>query len=316
MVMNPVLIQELRLRMRGGQAYLLLTGIILVFGGVCLSTFWALSNLLRPIAPFTVPSPSINVSGGIQSAAASGQAAGLQLDRLLISQRSIVFFLIMALWAVMLAVLIVPGTTSGTLARERETRSLPLLLGTPLSTFSVVAGKLIAAASYVLLVIAAAIPLFAMVVMFGGVPPRQVVAVVIILLATTFAFTAMGVFVSAMAKNGLVACLISYAAALLVTVASYAVYLASSPLSKAVNTKYALYFSPLAAVMSAMDQNNLQLDTIVRQLFHEPGSRVPSEWWTLGHYPLWYVTTAAYGLAGLVFLVAASRAINPLRRWL
>ncbi|MBV8083325.1 MAG: ABC transporter permease subunit [Chloroflexi bacterium] len=312
--MNPVLVQELRVRMRGGQAYLLLTGIILVFGGVCLSTFWALSNLLRPIAPFAVPTPVGGVGGGVQSAAT--QTSSLQLDRLLISQRSVVFFLIMALWAVLLAALIVPGTTSGTVARERETRSLPLLLGTPLSTFGIVAGKLIAAASYVLLVIAAAIPLFAMVVMFGGVPLTQVLAVVIILLVTTFAFAAMGVYISSVARNGLLACLISYTLVLLVTVASYVVYLASSPLSKAINTKYALYFSPLAAVMSAMDQDNLQLDGIIRQLFRDPGARVPSDWWALSHYPLWQVTTVGYLLAGLLFLVAASRVINPLRRWL
>jgi ABC-type transport system involved in multi-copper enzyme maturation permease subunit len=301
--------------MRGGQAYLLLTGIILVFGGVCLSTFWALSNLLRPIAPFTLPTPVAGVGGAVQSGAAT-TTAGLQLDRVLISQRSVVFFLIMALWAVLLTALIVPGTSSGTVARERESRSLPLLLGTPLSTFGIVAGKLIAAASYVLLVMAAAIPLFAMVVMFGGVPLTQVVAVAIILLVTTFAFTAMGVYVSAVARNGLLACLTSYTLVLLVTIASYVVYLASSPLSKAVNTKYALYFSPLAAVMSAMDQNNLQLDGIVRQLFRDPGSRVPSDWWALSHYPLWQVTTVGYLLAGVIFLLAASRAINPLRRWL
>src|SRR5205809_5256858 len=102
MVMNPVLVHELRLRMRGGQAYLLLTGIILLFGVVCLATFWALTNLLRPIAPFPItPTTTTTVAGAA--------AAGPPLDRLLISQRSIVFFLIMSLWAVLMTALIVPG---------------------------------------------------------------------------------------------------------------------------------------------------------------------------------------------------------------
>jgi hypothetical protein len=43
---------------------------------------------------------------------------------------------------------------------------------------------------------------------------------------------------------------------------------------------------------------------------------VPSDWWALSHYPLWQVTTVGYLLAGVIFLLAASRAINPLRRWL
>ncbi|MBV8281562.1 MAG: ABC transporter permease subunit, partial [Candidatus Eremiobacteraeota bacterium] len=191
MVLNPVLGQELRLRMRDGQAYVLLTAVILVFGGVCLATFWSLTNLLRPVAPFPVQVVS-------QQASIPTQGAAPQLDRLLISQRSVVFFLIMALWAILLTALIVPGASSGTLAREKETNSLPLLLGTPLSAFSVVAGKMLASASYILLVIAASIPLFSMVVMFGGVALQEVAAVIVIVLATAFAFTAFGVFVSSL----------------------------------------------------------------------------------------------------------------------
>jgi len=47
----------------------------------------------------------------------------------------------------------------------------------------------------------------------------------------------------------------------------------------------------------------------------EPGTRVAGEWWALGHYPLWYVTVAAYLVIGFLLLLGASRAINPLRKW-
>ena len=307
MTLNPVLMQDLRLRMRGGQAYLLLSAIILAFGGVCLATFWAITNLLRPSAPFTIP---------LTGPAAASATQAPPLDRILIAQRGVVFFLIMALWAILLAALIVPGSTSGAIARERETHSLGLLLGTPISTLSIVWGKLFSAASYILLVIAAGIPLFSLVVMFGGISSREVAAVVIVLVVTTFAFASLGVLVSALAKNGLLASLVSYTLVLLFTVGSYVVYLASSPLSKAVSTKYVLYFSPLAAVVSALTQSNLQLNSIVSQVFREPGTRVAGEWWAIGHYPLWYVTTAGYFVCGILFLLIASRAINPLRRWI
>lgn len=304
MVVNPVLVQELRTRMRGGQAYLLLTAIILVFGGVCLATFWAITNLLRPSAPFTVP--LVGTQGSQPP----------PIDRILVAQRGVIFFLIMSLWAVLLTALIVPGATSGTIARERETHSLPLLMGTPLSAISVVLGKLFASASYILLVIAAGIPLFSLVIMFGGIPANEIAAVAVIVVVTTFAYTSLGVFVSSMARNGLLASLVTYTIVLALTLGSYVAYLASSPISKALNMKYALYFSPLAAIMSALTQSNSQLNSIVGQLFREPGTRVAGEWWAMGHYPLWYVTTAAYLVAGIVFVVAASRAINPLRRWL
>ncbi|HLY68017.1 MAG TPA: ABC transporter permease subunit, partial [Chloroflexota bacterium] len=201
-------------------------------------------------------------------------------------------------------------------AREREMHSLPLLLGTPLSALSVVAGKMVGAASYILLVVAAGVPLFTLVIMFGGIPPKQIGAIALILVVTAFGFSALGVFISSISRNGLLASLITYTLVLALTVGSYAVYLVASPLSKAVSMKYALYFSPLAAVMSAMTQSNSQLNSIVSQLFREPGTRVAGEWWALGHYPLWYVTVAAYLVGGVLLLLAASRAINPLRKWL
>ncbi|HLG69887.1 MAG TPA: ABC transporter permease [Chloroflexota bacterium] len=303
--MNPVLVQEMRVRMRGGTAYLLLTTIILVFGAFSLATFWAITNIVRPVAPVA-----------IQVAGAPAPAQGLPIDRILVSQRGPIFFLVMALWAIVLTAFIVPGTTSGSIARERETRTLPLVMSTPLSPLSVVTGKLLAAGSYVVLVIAAGIPLFTLVVMFGGIPNNQLAAVAAIVLVTAFAFSALGVFVSSIARNGLLASLITYTIVLALTLGSYAVYMAASPLSKAVSMKYALYFSPLAAIVSALTQTNSQLNSIVSQFFREPGTRVAGEWWSIGHYPLWYVTTAGYLIVGVLLVLAASRAINPLRRWI
>src|SRR5581483_2302964 len=166
------------------------------------------------------------------------------------------------------------------------------------------------------LVIAAGIPLFTLVAMFGGIPRNELLTVAVIVLVTAFTFSALGVFVSSIARNGLLASLVTYTIVLAVTLGSYAVYMASSPLSKAVSMKYALYFSPLAAIMSALTQSNAQLNSIVSQFFREPGTRVAGEWWALGHYPLWCITTLAYLLAGVVLLLATSRVINPLRRWL
>ena len=57
-----------RTRMRGGTAYLLLTVTILVFGGFTLATFWAITNLVRPVAPITAP------LAGAGIAAAAGAA--------------------------------------------------------------------------------------------------------------------------------------------------------------------------------------------------------------------------------------------------
>jgi len=304
MSVAPVLVQDMRTRMRAGSAYLLLTSIILAFGGFTLGTFWAITNVIRPVA----------IPGGVAPVGAPPQAP--PIDRILISQRGPIFLLVMALWAVVIIALIVPAATSGSIAREREMRTLPLILSTPLSALSIVTGKLLASLSYIVLVAATGVPLFTLVAMFGGVAANQLVSVLVVVLVTAFAFAALGVFVSALARNGLLASLVTYSVVLALTLGSYAVYLAASPLSKAVSMKYALYFSPLAAVVSAMTQSNSQLNSIVSQFFREPGTRVAGEWWNLSHYPLWWVTTIAYLVLGVLMLVAASRAINPLRRWI
>src|SRR5207244_5551663 len=132
MILNPVLVQDMRMRMRGGTSYLLLTSVILGFGGFTLATFWAITNIVRPVAAVTVP-----IAG-----AATAQAQ--PLDRLLVSQRGAIFFLLMALWAVMLIAFIVPGATSGTIARERELGTLPLIMSTPLGPLAIIAAKLLA----------------------------------------------------------------------------------------------------------------------------------------------------------------------------
>src|SRR5947207_7196394 len=208
MILNPVLVQDMRMRMRGGTSYLLLTSVILGFGGFTLATFWAITNVVRPVAAVTVP-----IAG-----AATAQAQ--PLDRLLVSQRGAIFFLLMALWAVMLIAFIVPGATSGTIAREREMRTLPLIMSTPLSPLAIIVGKLLASASYVVLMAAAGIPLFTLVIMFGGVPGSQVISTAIVVLVTAFAFAALGVFISSVARNGLVASLITYAVVLILTLGS------------------------------------------------------------------------------------------------
>ncbi|MHB8620946.1 MAG: ABC transporter permease [Chloroflexota bacterium] len=302
MTANPVLLHELRTRMRGSTAYSLLTTIILVFGAFTLATYWVITSQIRPI------SAQVTVFSNTNERAP-------RLDHLLIAQRGAVFFLVMSLWAIVMAALIIPASTSGTISREREQHTLAILVGTPLRPASIVAGKLLGAVVYILLLVAAAIPVFSVVIMFGGIALDQAINVVIVLAATTFAFGALGVFISAATRNSLLASLLTYSIVLAVTLGSYALYLISSPLSKAAHLRYILYFSPLGAIVSALTQTNSQLSALVAPFFRDPGTRVAGEWWSVGHYPLWYVTTVGYLLAGVVLMWGATRLIDPLRPW-
>ena len=56
-----------------------------------------------------------------------------------------------------MALLVVPAFTAGAVAGERERHTFELLYTTPLSPFSIVAGKVIASTGYLLLLLVAGV---------------------------------------------------------------------------------------------------------------------------------------------------------------
>jgi len=302
-LVGPLLLYELRVRLRGSTAYALLTAIILAFGGFTLATYRAVVSGVHPL-PVQV------------SAFGSGTAAVQPAQRLLIAERGPLFFLLMAVWAVVLMAFVIPASTSGCLARERERHTLELLIGTPARPSAIVMAKLLGAVSYVLLVLAAAVPLFSVVVLFGGISLEQAFNVALILAISTFAFGAVGVFFSAITENSLLASVLTYTVVLGLGLGSYAAYLISLPLGAALNLRDLLYLSPVAAMVSTLTQANSQLAELLMPYFREPGAHILGAPLTGSAYPVWEITPIAYLAVGIIFTIAASRAVDPLRRWL
>lgn len=77
-------------------------------------------------------------------------------------------------------------------AREKDRRTLDLLLLTNLSNSELVLGKLLASLLNVLLMIAASLPLFLLSLLFGGVAPEQVARVFAVTLASALAAGSLG----------------------------------------------------------------------------------------------------------------------------
>ncbi|HYU72023.1 MAG TPA: ABC transporter permease subunit, partial [Ktedonobacteraceae bacterium] len=69
---------------------------------------------------------------------------------------------------------ITPAFTSTAINGEKERQTFDLLLSSQLSSFALIAGKLVAGLANALLLIAASAPLFSLVFFFGGVGPAQV----------------------------------------------------------------------------------------------------------------------------------------------
>lgn len=182
---NPVMLKELRGRMRGMRAFIVLT----VYLGL-MSGFMALIYLT-----FT------SFSGNVSSASAG--AAG----RLL--------FMGVVGVEMLLIVFIAPAFTAGAITGERERQTFDLLRTTLLASPSFVMGKLESALSYIMLLLLAAIPLQSLAFLFGGVSQAEVIIAFVILAVMAIALGTIGIYFSAVAPRTLSASVRTYTAALI-----------------------------------------------------------------------------------------------------
>lgn len=179
---NPVILKELRGRMRGRQAFILLTvylGLIAIFIGVLYSV------LAQSSASFGWD-PSVR-----QTAGKAIFGAVVLLEMLLIG-------------------FIGPGLTSGAISSERERQTFDLLRTTLLSARSLVLGKLGAAFTYLFLLILTALPIESLAFLLGGVGIGEMLISSLMLVVTALFFCTLGIFFSSFMKRTLPATLSSY----------------------------------------------------------------------------------------------------------
>jgi ABC-type transport system involved in multi-copper enzyme maturation permease subunit len=184
---NPVVLKELRGRMRGARAFIVLTVYLLLLG--------AFSSL-------------IYVAVSESSMSVSGQVTVGEIGRTLFGGTVAIEMLLVAF--------IAPAFTSGAISGEREHQTYELLRTTLLPSASFVFGKLLSAMLYVLLLLFAAIPLQSIAFFFGGVAETEVILAFVILTCAALLFSAIGIFFSARSQRTLSASVLTYAAAMFI----------------------------------------------------------------------------------------------------
>jgi ABC-type transport system involved in multi-copper enzyme maturation permease subunit len=130
-------------------------------------------------------------------------------------------FVALLLLQTLLVALLAPAFTAGAISQEREKQTLDLLAATPISSLAIVLGKLLSALTYVFLLILASLPLTALVFVFGGVAPDDVVRGYVVLLVTAVGFGALGLFFSALVRRTQAATVLSYVVVLALTLGSF-----------------------------------------------------------------------------------------------
>lgn len=183
---NPVIRKELRGRMRGSRAFLLLTIYLIVLSIVTL--------LVYSIYAFSASLP--------------GSTGSLQVF-------GKIFFGITVWIEVLTISFLAPAFTAGSISSERERQTFELLRITLLPARSLVMGKFISGLSYLLLLLFATLPLQSLAFVFGGVQLSEVLISSLLLLVTAVAFCALGVFLSSLSKSTMLSSLIAYGVSIL-----------------------------------------------------------------------------------------------------
>jgi ABC-2 type transport system permease protein len=191
---SAVGVKELRGRMRGRRAFVILTLYLLLLGGFA----WMYELILAA---------KVAVGPGGSAAYASA----------LIGQEIFGALLILI---TLLVVFLAPSFTAGAISLEREKQTLDMLVTTPISSLAIVIGKLLSALTYVFILIAASIPITAIVFVFGGVAPDDVIRGYLVLIATALGLGSFGLFCSTIVKRTQAATVVTVFGVLAMTLGS------------------------------------------------------------------------------------------------
>ena len=152
--LNPVMVKELRGRMRGVRGF----AIISIFLTL-MSFFTILLYLLR------VPAGGVVVTGDL----------GREL------------FIGVLFIELMLIIFIVPALTAGAITSERERKTYDLLQTTLITKATFVVGKMQSALGFIVLLLLSAIPLQSIAFLFGGVSESELILALLVLLVSAIA---------------------------------------------------------------------------------------------------------------------------------
>ena len=179
MQVNPVIVKELRGRMRGPRAAIVMTIYLIVLTGVTLLFYW----MVAATSGFTNPQSS---------------------------QVGKVIFYVLVIFQMIMVALLTPAFTAGSITSEREQKTFDLLMTTLLPARSVIFGKLGSALSYVVLLIIAIAPLESLAFMFGGVSPEEIVLSQVVMLMSALLFASAGIFWSSILKSSVASNVLTY----------------------------------------------------------------------------------------------------------
>lgn len=288
MGLNPIIVKEIRSRMRGPRAFITLTIILLLTGGIMA----ALLQIIMATSSYTT-------------------VLSAQVGQTLFS--SLVFLELAMVCAV------TPAVTAGAISGEKEKQTYEMLMATPLSPTRILWGKLISAMSYVLLLLFAAVPLASLVFIFGGVAPSEMLKALLMLVLIAVTFGILGLFMSALFGRTGRATVASFVVVALLTFGPLFLAILVGVITENEPPRWILAPSPISALSSAIVPRTGGQSWVGIDLFYILGGI-----WNMGvssisqteiPRPIYHYTIPLYLFLSLILLMLSTQLIQPARRW-
>ena|GEM_PF-325841 len=288
---NPILVKELRSRMRGSRAFIILTAALVIMALM----------MIGLISLFT------------QASNTFGNMLSPQIGQILFE--GLINF------ELLLVCTVTPAITAGAISIEREKLTFEMLLATPLGPAKILWGKLISALSYVFLLIFAAIPLASLVFLFGGVAPLTMLKALFILVVVAVTLGIYGLFLSALLGRTGRATVISFVSVMALLLGPLVGVVASGLMygSRMVMPRLLLAFSPISMLVSAVESVTTINSGSVISLF----GLIGGQWDTTLNplaltqipRPIYHYSLAICGVVSILLFTLTMALLNPARRF-
>jgi ABC-type transport system involved in multi-copper enzyme maturation permease subunit len=312
--MAAIGVKELRGRMRGRRAFVVLTIHLLLVAGFA----WMIESLMER-----------TFSGGFGTSFGASAEIGRAL------------FVAMLMLLTLVVLVLAPASTAGAISLEREKQTLDMLATTPISSLAIVLGKLLSALAWILMLLLASIPVTALVFTFGGVGPEDMIRGYAVLLVSAFFFGSLGLFVSALVKRTQAATVINLVTVIALTAGTAFLFvfwtaMAGSSFGGAVvrdsgfvdsitrrPPEALMWFNPFVSQVDVVCGTETgyggtcQLIATVtnQQAVFNPQIGGIDPQLGVAHDSYWPRSLAAMGIASLVLIVLSVQLVSPTRRW-
>lgn len=287
MNINPVLMKEIKVKMRDWKAAGLIAGYVAVLSLVTLFIMIVSMREMRV-------GPTI----------------------------AIMTYVVLAVIQFFLLIFIVPALTSGSISGERERQTLDLILCTKMKPISIITGKLFASMSQAILLVVSSMPVFAVVFMYGGISIFEVLELYLFYIVVAIMMGSIGIFFSTFTKKTTVSNVCTYGAILILLfgTAFFAIFYATIFVRSKGGATYnqtlpIMYMNPLAGFASLLAE---QFGANNSNGFRIPGFYVPSmNYGNLKAFKdisLWQINIVIDLLISAILIFLTALKINPVKK--